>query len=426
MRYICGTIMAFILVSAATLQAADMEAYNYPFVNQLESTVMGTPLAYRADVPEEVPVRELTLKVFKDRDVPRVFWYSDSLEFSVAAQKEAAPLVFMIAGTGASYKSPKMIAMRNAFHQAGFHVISISSPTHMNFIINASTTSVPGRIREDAEDIYRVMEMAYQMVTPRVTATEFYLTGYSLGGSQSAFVAKLDESRQTFNFKKVLLINPSVSLYNSVQILDRMLDNTVGKEAVAFNSYLGRVMRAFVSAYDRGEPLDFNEDFLFRIFRRRIPTPDQVESLIGFSFRISSSNMIFTADVMSQFGLMVPPDVVLRQRDPLSGYFQMVLQHNFMNYFDQFFYPYFNARDPALTRDQLIEEMGLKSIEPYLHASEKIAMTTNDDDIILAPGEVEWLREVFGSRAKIWPTGGHCGNMEHYDFVAYMVDYFKQ
>ena len=55
-----------------------------------------------------------------------------------------------------------------------------------------------------------------------------------------------------------------------------------------------------------------------------------------------------------------------------------------------------------------------------------LSIHSNDDDIILAPGEVDWLREVFGSRAKIWPTGGHCGNMEHYDFVAYMVDYFKQ
>ena len=77
MRYFCGTILAFILATAAALQAADMEAYNYPFVDQLESTVMGTPLAYRADVPEEVPVRELNLTVFEEREVPRVFWYSE-------------------------------------------------------------------------------------------------------------------------------------------------------------------------------------------------------------------------------------------------------------------------------------------------------------------------------------------------------------
>jgi predicted alpha/beta-fold hydrolase len=426
MRYLCGTIIAIILAAAATLQAADMEAYDYPFVNQLEATVIGTPSVYRADVPASVPVRDHTVTIFEDREFPPVFWYSEPLHFSLVAQRREAPLIFMIAGTGASYKSPKMQAMQRAFFQAGFHVISISSPTHMNFIINASTTSVPGNIREDAEDLYRVMERAYQSVASRVAVSEFYLTGYSLGASQSAFVAKLDETRRVFNFKKVLMINPSVSLFNSVQILDQMLADTVGQDPGAFNSYLGRVIRAFVTAYDRTEPLDFNEDFLFRIFRRRVPSEDSLESLIGFSFRISSCNMVFTADVMSHYGLVVPPDKVLGQTDSLTDYLVVLLRTSFLDYFDNFFYPYHKARNPSLTRDQLLNELSLKSIASYLRESEKIAMTTNDDDIILAPGEIDWLREVFGSRAKIWPTGGHCGNMEHKDFVAFMLDYFKR
>ena len=136
--------------------------------------------------------------------------------------------------------------------------------------------------------------------------------------------------------------------------------------------------------------------------------------------------MIFAADVTSGFGLVVPPEQVLGKTDSLTDYFVVLLRTSFMDYFDNFFYPYHKARNPSLTRDGLIHEMSLKSIAPYLQRSTKIAMTTNDDDIILAPGEVDWLREIFGRRAKIWPTGGHCGNMEQKDFVAYMVDYFKQ
>ncbi len=426
MRYLCGTLIALILATAASLHAYDMEAYDYPFVNPLEATVVGTPTVYRAEVPKKDPTREHKLTIFEDREVPKVFWYSNRLEFSLTTQRGEAPLIFVIAGTGGSYKSPKVVAMQKAFHQAGFHTIAISSPTHMNFIINASTTSVPGRIEEDCEDIYRVMEKAYESVASRVSVTEFYLTGYSLGGSQSAFVAKLDETRQTFNFKKVLVINPSVSLYNSVQILDQMLTDTVGEEPGAFNSYLGRVVRSFLTAYDRSEPLDFNEDFLYQIYKRRVPTEAKLEALIGFSFRISSSNMAFTSDVMSRFGMVVPSDKVLRPTDSTGPYFERLLRTSFMDYFHNFFYPYHQARHPSLTRDQLIDELSLKHIESYLRGAEKIAMTTNDDDLILAPGEVDWLRDVFGSRAKIWPTGGHCGNMEHKDFVAYMVDYFKQ
>ena len=50
----------------------------------------------------------------------------------------------------------------------------------------------------------------------------------------------------------------------------------------------------------------------------------------------------------------------------------------------------------------------------------------NADDIILAPGEIEFFRQVFGNRAKIYPRGGHCGNMAYRDNVTYLVDYFKK
>jgi hypothetical protein len=36
---------------------------------------------------------------------------------------------------------------------------------------------------------------------------------------------------------------------------------------------------------------------------------------------------------------------------------------------------------------------------------------TNQDDIILGPGDVEFQQNVMGERAKIYPTGGHCGNI---------------
>ncbi len=50
----------------------------------------------------------------------------------------------------------------------------------------------------------------------------------------------------------------------------------------------------------------------------------------------------------------------------------------------------------------------------------------NENDVILAPGEIDFFRRVFGDRAKIYPTGGHCGNIDYRDNVAHMVNVFKQ
>lgn len=427
MKRLILTVLWLLLFPAALLHAtATTGAYDYPFVNAYEATVIGTPSLYQAELPAEVPVKDYSLVVFEDREIPDVFWYSEGLKFSLVRQKERAPLIFVIAGTGASYQSPKVKGLQRAFYQAGFSVISISSPTHMNFIVNASSTKVPGHIIHDTEDLYRVMELAYQKVAARVDVSEFYLTGYSLGASQAAFLTRLDEQRQVFNFKKVLMINPSVSLFNSVGIIDQMLADTVGDEPGAFNSYLGRVIRAFATAFDRNEPLDFNEDFLYRVYKKKIPTEAALESLIGFSFRISSSNMIFTSDVMSGYGLLVPPGTQLRQTTPLVDYLAASLRISFLDYYTRYFYPFYHTKNPTLTSEQLQREMSLQSIAPYLRQREKIAMMTNADDLILAPGEVDFLRDTFGERATIWPTGGHCGNMEQKDVVAFMVNYFKE
>ncbi len=70
------------------------------------------------------------------------------------------------------------------------------------------------------------------------------MAGYSLGGAQSAFVAKLDEKENQFNFKKVLMINPPVSLFNSVVILDELLEENVPEEwtgSMNFDGYIKKL-----------------------------------------------------------------------------------------------------------------------------------------------------------------------------------------
>ena len=186
-------------------------------------------------------------------------------------------------------------------------------------------------------------------------------------------------------------------------------------------------MRVFASVYDRSEPLDFNEDFLYKVYERRGGATDVgLASLIGFSFRVSSVNMVFTADVMSHYGFVVPPDTQLGQTSDLDRYLYVLARTSFEDYFDKFFLPFFQQRDPSVTREQMIEALSLKPIEGYLRQTDKIAMMTNADDIILSPAEVDWLEAVFGARAKIWPTGGHCGNLTHRMVMAYIVDYFKR
>jgi len=314
------------------------------------------------------------------------------------------------------------VSMMKELYKAGYHVITLPSPTHPNFIISASLSSVPGDLTEDSRDLYRVMESAWNRVRGDIEVSDFYLGGYSLGGTQAAFVAKLDEERKVFNFRKVLMINPAVSLYNSVVRIEGLLDKIPGGPR-KIGSFFNRMLNKFTEYYREGEFIGINDEFLYAVYQSQLLTHDEAGGLIGLSFRINSAGMIFASDVMTNGGYIVPKNKILATSDPLDDYFRVGVHLSFIDYFNEYFYPYFQAKRPGLTKEALIASESLKSIEGYLKSSTKFGVMTNDNDFILAPDDLEYLRTLFGDRTKVYPRGGHLGNLEYRDNMAYMVDF---
>jgi hypothetical protein len=74
----------------------------------------------------------------------------------------------------------------------------------------------------------------------------------------------------------------------------------------------------------------------------------------------------------------------------------------------------------------LIAKTSLRDIEDYLRSATKIVVMHNANDIILEDGEIDFIRDVFGDRAKIYPTGGHLGNMPYKDNTAHMVSVIRE
>ena len=410
----------------ATVSIGQAATYDYPIADPIEATILSTPMEARAVLPETIRVKQYqTIDIFPDRGVPEVFFYNEKLRYSVAYHKEKAPVIFMIAGTGAGYDSAKMQMMQKAFFQAGFHVVALSSPTHPNFIVAASSSGMPGDIRSDAEDLYNVMEKMLQRSKKKDLIGDFYLTGYSLGGSQAAFVAKLDEERKVFNFKKVLMINPALNIYDSAIKLDRMLVDNVPGGMKNFNAFYRKLMNNVTEAYAQGDFVDLSYGFFYSAYNEILPSPAEGKAVIGFSFRISLTNLLFTADVMTNSGYIVPKNLKLFRTDSLTDYAKVAARGDgFSEYVENILYPVFKAQEPGLSLRELVDRSSLRVIEDYLQKSDKISMVTNVDDFILAAGDVEYFKQVFGSRAKIYPRGGHCGNMAYKDNVTYMVDFF--
>ena len=258
-----GVLIGFLLFLPAFVWAGS-EGYGYPIDDSYAATILGTPQNLRPDTRGEVPVKTMVLET--DRKKPEIFFYDRGLRYTVAFQDGKAPLVFLIAGTGGSSKSAKVVALMTNLYHAGYHVVALPSPTFPNFIINASTTQVPGLLADDAADLYRVMEHIWNQCKGSIEVSDFLLTGYSLGGTEAAFVAKLDEERKVFDFRKVLMLNPAVNLYNSVSRIEGLLDRIPGGPR-RIGAFYNGVMAKSTDFYRKGDFVAIDDDFLFAAYQ---------------------------------------------------------------------------------------------------------------------------------------------------------------
>ncbi len=428
-RRLAAGLCALLLTAAASLAGAAAKStgvatvsdYGYPLTDRFAATVVGTPEEYQAVLPESIPFVKRRLVVFPDRKLPDLIWYDREMLYSVALQKYKAPLIFLIAGTGGAHNGSKNTMMAKAFYNVGFHVVALSSPTYPNFVAAASKTGVPGHAEHDAEDLYRVMEMVWKELQGKIEVSSFNLTGYSLGAFNAAYVAKLDDERHVFDFRKVLMINPPVSLYNSISLLDRMIDNIPGGPD-NFAQFFDDLVQAFSKLYKDEDTV--SGDFLYKVYKAMDLHDEQLAALVGTSFRISAGSMVFTSDVLTDFGFVKPRGLQLDRYADLTTYRRVVNRLGFTDYYHDFFFPYYRADYPGVSRDQFISEISLEHIADYLRHADKITVMHNADDVILEPGEINFFRDVFGDRATIYPHGGHCGNIDYRDNVLKMVATF--
>ena len=195
-------LFLLVMISAcSTSKQVDVHPVHICDLNytKYQATVTGYCQEAAANLPKTVPIIEKSIELRAISEIPEVFWFNQKMNYSLVKQDKKSPLIFIIAGTGASYNSSKMQSLQKALYQQGYHVISISSPTFANYIINATTKNdVPGNLERDAETLYGVMKKVLAQVKQEdnIEASSFSLTGYSLGGAHSAFIAKLDHAAE--------------------------------------------------------------------------------------------------------------------------------------------------------------------------------------------------------------------------------------
>lgn len=425
-------LLAFLscLALTAPISAADIDAssYGYPISNPLEATLATTPPELRPELPDDADINQsdyqIKLRPEREFELPDNFWPVTKMRYRMAKQSGEAPLIFIIAGTGAHYASSTPEYLKKLFYGAGYHVVQLSSPTSYDFMTSASRFATPGITREDADDLYRTMQ-AVRAQHPRLKVSEYHLTGYSLGALQAAFVSELDETRRSFNFKRVLLLNPPVNLYTSITNLDRMVQTKVkgiDNSTTFYELVLGKLTRYF---QNKGY-VDINDALLYDFQNSGEQLSDeQMAMLIGAAFRFSSADIAFTSDLINRRGLITPINYPISDGTSLTPFFRRALQCDFDCYMTEQLIPMWRARTDGGSVAQLIDQVSLYALADYMKNSSKIAVMHNADDVILGPGDLGFLRSTFGDRLTVYPLGGHCGNLNYRVNSDAMLEFFR-
>ncbi len=377
----------------------------------LRATVFGPPPQEIAPLPHSVPLQEINIALPWARPLPAVLWFDKRLRVWLSLQNKAAPLVIVIAGTGSDGNSASQERLRAILYGAGYHVLTMPSPTFPRFIAAASSTGVSGDLQQDGRDLYAAAQAILAHLPRKAHITDVHIIGYSLGGANAAMVKSLDAAEHHLNIHRAVMINPPVSLFSSMQRLDLLFAQSIGPGESGVEQLYRRLYARLANFYRASEQMHVETADMFSAIGAVLRTDADFSAAIALTFRLDLMNMFYEGDLYAGTGVILDPMHLPAPGDSTDAIGRELRTRTFAEYFDRVFVPYYMAHRPGETRDSLIAENRLEIIESTLKSNPDYYALTNADDLILDADELAWLRATFGDRIVVYPHGGHLGNL---------------
>ncbi len=388
----------------------------------LRATVFGTPPQDMATLPDKVPLSEINITLPWRLPVPDVLWFDGKLRVWLSAQRKPAPLAIVISGTGSDGNTAKLAVLRAVLYEAGYHVLTMPSPTFPGFIVSTSSTGVAGDLMQDGHDLYAAIVEILAHLPHKIRITDIDVLGYSLGGANAAIIKSIDAAEGRLKVHRVVMINPPVSLFSSVGRLDQLFALTIGNSDADIELLYRRLYAQLANLYRASDRLEIDEDFLLSAAATTLKTDAEFSAAIALSFRIDLIDMFFVGDLYAKTGVVIDPAHPPRVSDSLDDIQRKLRDQPFADYFTKVFAPYYLKRRPEATSASLIAANRLDIIGDALRADGDYYAQTSSDDLILDKRELAWLQDTLGPRIVVYDHGGHLGNLGDRQQVADMLE----
>jgi len=373
-------------------------------------------------MPSRVPLAEINIALPWARPIPDVFWFDRKLRVWFSAQDKPAPLAIVISGTGNDGNTAKLSVLRGALYGAGYHVLTMPSPTFPGFIVSTSSTGVAGDLMQDGRDLYAAMQQIVVHLPRRVRITDVDVLGFSLGGANAAIVKSIAGKEGKLKIHRAVMINPPVNLFSSIGRLDELFAVSIGSGDDGVERLYRRLYAELANLYRASDRVQIDEDFILGAAATVLKTDAEYSAAIALSFRINLQDMFFAGDLYAGTGVVVDPKHPPKVGDSLEETERILRNKPFSEYFTKVFAPYYLKHRPNSTAASLIADNRLGIIGAALRNDGDYYAQTNSDDLILNEQELAWLRDTLGSRIAVYDHGGHLGNVGERQQIADMLD----
>jgi hypothetical protein len=388
----------------------------------LRATVFGTPPQDIAPMPATVPLQEIDISMPWARPVPKVLWFDSRLRVWFSAQDKPAPLAIIISGTGSDGNTTKLSTLRGALYGAGYHVLTLPSPTFPGFIVSTSSTGVAGDLLQDGHDLYAAMQRIIAHLPRHAPITDIDVLGYSLGGANAAIVKSIDATEGKLKIHRAVMINPPVSLFSSINRLDQLFALNIGSGDAGLENLYRKLYTRLANLYRASDKVQIDDTDLLGAAATVLKTDADFSAAIALTFRLELVDVFFTGDLYARSGVVIDPQHPPGAGDSLEQIGRTLRSKTFAEYFNKVFAPYYVAHRPGSTPESLQADNRLDIIGVALRDNADYYAQTNSDDLILDKAELAWLRATLGSRIAVYDHGGHLGNLGERRQIADMLD----
>lgn len=412
-------LMSFILFSffsqvfAQTNFDIYVKNYSFPFHKTFQASL--AIALYRPNDVSAIDLREFTMHPERDnleltgeRNHVNVSW--------LPGTNKNSPVIFIIPGLGGNAITPSALYVAEMFYKKGYGVFTLPSSMNWQFALAVSSTGLPGNPIQDAKDMLKLMKKVFRDIQneEQIKPQQIYLLGFSLGAINAAYVVNENLKENYFKFKKVLMLNPPYQNAQATNILDQLL--LPGKNYS--EEYKQRLLSyAFGTVADFLEKPFSKEALIQRISENHL-TEDQLSWLAGMSFRDSLKELVIISQEIHDLGIL---------KTPINKWWryehtQEAAKFNFSDYQHLFLEKYYDGNNaerillPRSPIDEVLQNWDASHI--------KWAIFHNANDFLWQPPLGIFL-ETHSKHSRVYPLGGHLGNLWMTQNQNDILDFFK-